>query len=411
MAATVSSATHRSGQGRRFDDPRWHLLLIVLIVVPLYAVNGRWGQSANGDTTAVAVPAWQLANEGTLDLSEFEVIADNLDGLGIWYVNDVRGRIVSNRMPGLIAMTTPAYLASGDDFSNAPATATALTATVAALLLMWHVFRKLVPLVFATSSILVFALGTTTWAISAAEIWPHGPGQLWAAMAVLFTSGGAYLATGVAFALSITTRPLTGIFAAVTGIAESWRLRSFLPAFKVALASSVGLAALLIYNRYLYGSWSLSGGYSDSFTTGALESFEFLPYLNNLLAVFIGPLNGFLTTSPVIGVAAYGVVRYRDRVQPWMLSLAASGIVYLIVHAALNRASGGLIVFYRYPLAPLVLMSPALLMGARALWESSRRGERVVVVTALVSVALQVLNIFVFSCWNTSPVVPTCVLS
>lgn len=388
----------------------WHIVLLLIVLVPLFAINGRWGQNANGDTTAVAVPAWQLANKGTLDLSEYEVISENLDELGIWYVNDARGRVVSNRMPGLIAMTTPAYLMSDDDFSNAPATATALVATVIALLLMWHVFRKLVPLAFATSSVLVFALGTTTWAISAAEMWPHGPGQLWAAMAVLFTSSGTYLATGGAYALSITTRPLTGVFAAITGLNESWRTRSLMPALKVALASSLGVVALLLYNRYLYGSWSLSGGYSDTFTTGAVERFELVPYLINLLAVFVGPLNGFLTTSPVLGVAAYGAIRYRNRIQPWMLSLAISGIVYLVIHAALNRASGGLIVFYRYPLASLVLMSPALLMGARAIWESSRRGERILVISALASVALQVLNVFVFSCWNTSPVVPVCLL-
>lgn len=394
---------------RHLDDPRWHLIFVCLLLVPLFAINGRWGQDANGDTEAVAVAAWQLANNGSLDLSEYGSAPD-LDDLNIWYVTDRRGRIVSNRAPGLIALATPAYYVAGDAFSNAPATATALIVTLTALIVLWWAFRRLVPIAFATGAILVFAMGTTTWPISSAELWPHGPGQLWAAAAVASISSGSHLAAGSAFALSITTRPITGIFALVTGVGESWRFRSWRPALKIGLASIVGLAALVLYNRYLFGGWSVTGGYSDDFTTGAIERFALQPYLSNLFEMFLGIRHGFLTTSPILGIAAMGAIQYRKHLEQWMITLAWSGILYLVVHAALNRASGGLVVFYRYPLAAIVLMSPALLVGAQKIWNSGKGGRMVLVAASTVSVLLQILNVFVFSCWYTNPVVPACLL-
>ena len=78
-----------------------HLVLITVILVPLFALNGRWTDHANPDTVAVAAPAWQLANRGTLDLSEYDVIANNLEELGRWYVEGADGRIVeATALPG-----------------------------------------------------------------------------------------------------------------------------------------------------------------------------------------------------------------------------------------------------------------------------------------------------------------------
>lgn len=389
-----------------------HASVLAVLVLPLFILNARWGVDGNGDSIAVAIPAWEVAGGGSLDLSHIDTIADEQEVLERWYPLTTDGRIVSNRAPGLISMAIPSYLLFGtESFSNGPATLMALLATTAALGIVWITLQRLVDLTFATSATVVLALGTTTWAVSSAELWPHGPGQLWAAIAVWAVSAQAYGRAGLAFGLSMTTRPLTGIFAAVTGVLEGARRRDWRPVLKIAVFSSIGFALVLIYNRWLFGSWSLRGGYSDSFTSGALDRFTIASYARNVWEMFLGPRNGVLVTTPIVGIAVYGAIRFRKAIAPWMQSLLGAAVAYLLIHAMLNRASGGATIFYRYPLEAIVLASPALVVGANRLWDSGRLGEMLVTITAIISIVLQFLNVFVFSCWITDPVVPACVLT
>jgi hypothetical protein len=367
----------------------WHLIALLLILVPLFATRGHWNNEGNPDTVAVGVAAWQLANNGTIDLSEFQVIADNQTELDRWYVFDRKGRIVSNRAPGLIALATPTYAVwSHRSYSNAPATVVALTTTTLAVVILWRLFTFIVSLRFATMSAAVLGLGTTTWVISASELWPHGPGQLWAAMVAASVFAGSYAATGIALGLSITTRPITAVFAAAIGLREAWRLRSMKPLLYVGALSTVGLAVVLFYNRWLFGVASVTGGYSSSFTTGAVERFALADYARNVLQMFFGATHGFLVVSSILGVATYGGVWAWKRIPGWARTLALSSLAYLLVHAFSNRASGGLAAYYRYPLEPIALASPFLVLGAHALWERGRVWRAVILLSSAVSVLL-----------------------
>lgn len=392
-------------------DRRGHLALLLLILLPLFAYGGRWGTQGNMDAIAVDVAAWELAASGSLDLSDLEAITANQENLSRWFVETEDGRLVSNRAPGLIALATPSYmLLPGEDFSAAPGTAVALITTLAAVLITWHLLIPLVGLNAATLSALVLALGTTTWQVSSSELWPHGPGQLWASLAILALSSASFAGAGWAFAASITTRPITGMFAAVTGLRESYRLRSWKPAVQIAAITSLGVGALVAYNRFVFGSWSLRGGYSESFTSGAVERFDLWAYLQNVYEMFLGLPNGVLVTTPILLVAVVGAVKARKSIPGWAISSALAGLAYLLIHAALNRASGGAALFYRYPLEAIVMASPALAVGAASVWRSSTLGGRIVTFAAIISVALQFLNVFVLVCTTADPVVHTCLL-
>ncbi len=371
----------------------WHLLLLLAVIVTLFILRGHWGTEGNPDTVAVGVAAWQLANAKTLDLSDFESIADNQTHLDRWYVFDRQGRIVSNRAPGLIALATPAYLAWPDrDFTNAPATLVALILTTLAIVVSWRVFTRLVDVRFATVAAAILALGTTTWIVSASEMWPHGPDQFWAAMVAAAVCSGSYSTAGVAFAISVTTRPVTAVFAAVTGIGEGWRLRSFKPVIRIGLISTLGLAALMAYNRWRFGTWDVRGGYSANFTSGAVERFDLMDYVANVLQMFIGGRHGFLVVSPILGLSLYGALRTWKQLPGWSKTLAYAALGYLLFHAFLNRASAGMTAYYRYPLEAIVLAGPFLLLGAYALWSRGKGWRSAVVGASLVSVALIVLE-------------------
>lgn len=374
-------------------------------------INARWGVEGNADSIAVALPAYQFQREGNIDLSGYRPVTENLENLDRWYVETPDGQIVSNRAPGLIALVIPSYIVfSPERFSLAPATLVAVGTSVLAVVITWRVLIGLIGLQRATVAALTLALGTTTWWVSSSELWPHGPGQLWAALAASSMAGSSYLGAGAAFAMSVTTRPLTGIFAFVTGVSETWRLRKWKPALVVGAVSAIGVAAVAIYNWILFESWNLRGGYGEDFASGALERFSVSEYLVNVWEMFLGIPNGFLTTTPILLLALYGAVRFWRDLPGWSKSLACAALGYLLVHAALNRASGGSLVFYRYPLESIVLATPLLALGASHLWDLGREWKVRIRILVAVSIGLQFAHVFIFSCHITDPVVSTCLL-
>ena len=145
---------------------------------------------------------------------------------------------------------------------------------------------------------------------------------------------------------------------------------------------------MVVYNRAVFGMWTLRGGYGAQFTTGAIERFRFLDYLANVWEMFVGLPNGVLTTTPIIGVAVVGAGFAWKEIPGWAKSMALAGVGYLLVHAALNRASGGAVVFYRYPLEPIVLAAPLLALGASYLWGRAGRWRQLVGVSVVISVVL-----------------------
>ena len=385
-----------------------HLVIVAVVIVPLFALIARWGPEGNPDALAAAYPAWHFVNNGTLDHSEVAFIADDLERLDIWFLETSDGAVVSNRAPGLIGLATLGYLALGrPTFTAGPATAVALLTTVFAVLVMWRVMSRLVGRRFATAGALVLALGTTTWWVSATELWPHGPGQLWASLAVASVAAGSYAKAGWAFALAVVTRPVTAVMAAVTGLAESFRLKTVKPAVQVGIGSSVGLLLVVAYNRAVFGAWSVRGGYSESFSTGR---YSFAEYLVNLWEMTVGLPNGVLTTSPILGVAVYGMYRARRTVPGWAFSILSAAVGYLALHAALNYASGDSVVFYRYPLEAIMLATPALVIGAKWMWDEGGVWRGLVVSAAVASITLQVAHVLLWSCVITDPVIPACVL-
>jgi hypothetical protein len=341
-----------------------------------------------------------------------DVLPVDQSTLGRYWVESSRSTLVSNRPAALIALALPFYwIDPGDHFLVGPSTIAAVIAVILALVVTWIVFARLVEPWFAFAAVLVLGYGTTTWAISSAELWPHGPGQLWAALALLGLSGGSYVTAGLAFALCIMTRPLTAIFPALTGVLESLRSRRWKPALQIGVISLGGLLVVMAYNWFMFGSWSIRGGYSDDFTTGAVSSFDVWKYLGNAFQMLVGPRNGVLLLSPILLVGAYGGIRHRTSIPGWAESAAVAALTYLLVHAALNRASGGMIVFYRYPLEAITLASPYLVVGARQLWAASQGSRYVVFAAATISVALQILNVLYLSCFTTDPVIPACLMS
>jgi hypothetical protein len=371
---------------------------IFIVFSAVYATTAIWEESeVNVDAVAAALPAWSLAANGTIDLPSGALVNP-------WVIEQPDGNF-SNRPPGNFLVAVPAYLVAGaPSFSNAPATATAVLLTAAAMAVLFLTLTRLTSVRAALFVVAVFGFGTATWPISSAQLWPHGVGQLAAAVGLFGLATERYLLGGIGFAGGLLVRPPTAIFSAITGlwISADPAPRRWRPVLTIGLTSLGSLGLLMLYNKVVFGTLGVSGGYSPQFADN-LASMPWSDYAQNLLAMFVLPRNGLFVWSPVILVAVFASLREWSRAPVWAKAALIAGFVYLVVHARLNRASGGLAFNYRYPLEPLVLMAPLLTLGAVA-WVRRGGATRLLVIAgAAVSVLLQALYVFALTCEPAAP--------
>ncbi|NNL69973.1 MAG: hypothetical protein HKO70_08445 [Acidimicrobiia bacterium] len=373
--------------------PAWQTFLLVMVpVAVLYLMTMQTSDvESNFDSVASALPAWRLAQFGDLDLSQFEDLP---------FIFDVGGSVVSNRPPGIAFLATPLYWLFGSDTftgvtpSLLPATATAALASAGAVGVLHLVLRRLTGPKAATGAALVFAVGTSTWSISANELWPHGPAQLALALAVLGLAGGRYFGSGLAFGASLLIRPVTALIAAVAGLVQGWVSRSARVVVLIGAGSAVGLAALLLYNQTVLDTWSIAPpSYGESFVNRA-QTQSPLAYLGDVVGFLFHPKYSVFVWSPFL---VFTLLRLRTGWQQapgWVRAAAVGGVIYMLIHLRLNRFWGGLAFNYRYALELLVMVAPLLFLSWQAWYgETGPTGRRLFWYSVAASVAMQVVAI------------------
>ncbi len=364
-------------------------LLVLAPLLALYLVSAARDQQ-NIDSIAAAAPAWRLATHGDFDLDQFE---------GQPWIIETEDGFRSNRQPGVIAFGVPFYLGSDSDIAGplpplTPAAAAGAVSAALAMATLHLAFRKLAS---PTVSILAAYIGgtaTATWRISADQLWPHGPTQLWLALGVLALAGGYYFRTGLALGLALLTRPITAVVAAGIGLAQGLSVRRLRPVLLIGTGAMIGLLVLMTYNYIVFDSFSpTTSAYGDQFTsqpgTGGLTG-----YLSNLAGFFVHPANSLFLWSPFLLVLVPGLPAAWKAAPAWVRSAAVSGVVYLLVHAALNRQSGGLQRNYRYPLEMLTLAAPLLVLSYERAIARSPRFQRIFGASVLISIIIQANDAF-----------------
>jgi hypothetical protein len=366
-------------------------LVLALVVLPLYLLTMVEAAEVNQDTDPAALPAWNLVQHGTMDLQDV-----TFDDNPFIFPTDA-GRVMSDRPPGLSLLAVPAYLLTGDDtYSPDPSTVTAALITFAAVLVMHAALRRCAPPWWALGGALTFGLALATWPISAGQLWPHGPGQLLFACAVLALAGQRYVPAGVAFGLEVLVRPVAIVaptaLAALELVRRHWRR-----AVTLLAPAAVGLVAIVLYNDWAFGTPSISGGYGSHFRERFTDQSAW-GYVKNASAMLGSPKNGLLVWSPVVLFALLGVRRAWGAMPGWARDAAIAALVYLLVHPRINRASGGLPYDYRYPLEALTLACPALVLSARAALQGAEWRTRALVLALSASLLLQGLVAFTYDC-------------
>ncbi len=374
--------------------PAWATFLMVLVpLLTVYLVSNE-REHQNVDAITAALPAWEIATHGDVDLTRF---AD----LPLPAIVESGGRTVSVVPPGTTFVAVPFYLAAGDELagrlpSMVPAAVTGSVVTALAMAILHLGFRRLVSPSVAVVAALLAGLGTSTWTISSDQLWPHGPTQLWLATAVVATAARRHLASGLAFAAAVVTRPVTAVAAAATGLTLGWLHRHWKPVVLVGIGAATGVLGLSIYNQVVfdtfgpftehYGGWHIE----RAATRGPLW------YLGNVIGSLVGPFHGFLVWSPFLLVLLPGLPRAWRAAPEWVRAAALGGAVYMLVHLWLNRQSGGLAYNYRYPLAMMTMAAPLLLLSCRE-WVAGagERVKRYFAIAVVVSVGIQAAEAWV----------------
>ena len=365
-------------------------MLVFLPVLACYLASAHWALSGS-DATAAAWPAWSLVHSGTLHLEHLKDLPPNA-----WFIRGAHGHLVSSRMPGVIFIGLPAqvfFAWTGWD----PVTSSVLTAAVvaaAAVSLTTVLLRRCSSAGAALVGGCVLAFGTTLWTVAGTELWTHGPDALWLAAGLVALSAGRTAWSGVLFAPAVSTRPHLIVAIAAIGVFVAWKRRSFriLPA--LGIPGAVGLAVVIAFNWYQFGTATLSGGvysyagHNAIAGTGGGLLASTGDWASMTLAFLVSPLRGVLPYSPVVLLAVIGFRPAWRQLPDWGRGAAVGGVLYLLVQARINGIYSSFGFFgYRLTIEAVVLWSPLIFLCAKELWT---RGQRTMVfILSAASVAIE----------------------
>ena len=348
----------------------------------------------NRDVSAATFPAWHFVATGTFELSEH---ADSND----WFVPTERG-VFSNRTPGVIASATLGYaiaLPWSSGYSTLPGNLVAIGSSWLAVIVVATAAERLHRGLWFPALVL-FGLGTSTWSVSADQLWAHGPAQLGIGAAVFLLIDRKELGSGLAFAAAVLIRPPTIILALGTAGTRALQDRSWRPLRLVGGPALVAAALFLGYTRVVFGSWSPLASYEavgGLFLTGGWDR------VVNVFSAFGAPRYGVLMWSSWIVLCLVFAFRKDSGTAPgWLAVTPLIAAAYISVHSLLEVASGAAPYGYRYPLEAVTLAAPFLFSAVPRLLKSPVT-RTALIVAGCTAVFLQTSYFYLSECWLAVP--------
>ena len=337
----------------------------------------------NTDVAANSLAAWRLAHTGQpwmdgLDLHE--------DGKVIHYGEGRAGHMVTTRTPGQIWAAAPFYVGSTtdqDDLTFARSGLAAAFLTAGAVALMFSgLLRQTGRWQLALGGTAVFAFATPVWSVSANALWTHPVTLLGICGAVWALPRERWWWTGIWFGVAMTGRVHVALIAAVVGLALAWTRRSPTIAVRIGIPTTISLAVLAAWSRYVFGSWDPRGAYAGH------EIGSMVPavsqggpgYLENLAGFLVSPDRGLFVWTPLLLVLMPAVFRGWSSASDWTRWLAVGGLTYGLAQVGLNVFHGGDAFYgYRLALEPLAAITPLFVVCAGHAGPFARRWAPVVI--------------------------------
>jgi hypothetical protein len=215
----------RSSEPRAARGVAVTLLLGCLIV---YLANGKtiW----SGDTLPARYLPLSILRQGNFDLDEFSFLYDVKKVPDQWFLQFVRGHVVSDYPVGAALLAVPFYVPTALGSVNPEShiieeieKLSAATIVALSVLLLYLTLRRLTTAGDALVIAVVYALGTSSLSESSQALWQHGASQLALAAAFYCFVRGRREARWVALAgfplaFAVISRPSDGLLALPLGL-------------------------------------------------------------------------------------------------------------------------------------------------------------------------------------------------
>jgi hypothetical protein len=397
----------RENGGQEIAPRAWRLvassnrvwwLAVLSAVVPLYLVTAHWSSGQVDDTQAAAWTAWNVAHHGSFVLDNRPAGLPDL----IWF-QPLGDHLVTFRSMGAILGLVPialllSWTGLGPEHLNALNAAIMTAATIATLSVL---LRQLVHDRLAIAATAVVAFGTSLWTVAASETWPQTADALYLSLALLAVSRRRWWWAGIALAPAIATRPHLALVALVLGIGLGISERSLRAVVGIGVPSALGMAALISWNRWIFGAWSVGGAYTgheQAMTTVPDSPAILLTWLTNAAGAFISPGVGLFLFCPVAALAGWWIVAARREAPAWAWWALLGGLAYQAVQLYLNAFQGGGGFYGNRLVIELVVLATPLAVVTYGQW-SSHSARRRVLVTGLASVAVALHAIGALLSW------------
>jgi hypothetical protein len=372
----------------RLLQHRWMAgLLVFVAALAVYAPTVS--KAVSTDVAATSLTSWQIAHTGQPWMEDLDLSAETPIP---YYGPGAHGHTVTARTPAPIWAGVPFYIGSSSEQSELSYRRSGLAASVltaAAVALVFLALRtRRAPLV-AAGVAAVFALATPIWSVSADAMWTHSITVFGLAGAAWAASRERWLLTGLWFAVGILGRPHVALIAAVVGLGLAWSKRSPAIALRVGAVSALGFAALVVWNHYVFGNWSVQSGYGKSAETMVSGESTGIGFLENLAGFLVSPDRGFLVWTPLALLLLPAVVRSWREAPAWSRWLAVGGIAYTLFQLWLNVFTGGDAFYaYRLGLELLVCVTPLYAFSLADGGRLARRSAPVLVGVQVAAISL-----------------------
>lgn len=385
-------------------------------LVVIYGLTATWSLPWHIDAATNALTGWYVATTGSPVASHHEMLVERGQlGNILWIVQSSRGP-VSQYPPAAAVPPALAYalvqpeatlieVAGTNDPALGtaeillpplwPATASAILVTAAAIGVLAKVFQELgAQRRVAILAGLLAGTATGAWSVVSNMTWTHGSAIIALALGLLALARERWALAGLAFGAAILARPHLAVIPAVVGVWVTLARRDRRPMIHVGITSAMGLGLLLVYNFWLWGAVTITGGYGEAFAEN-LTSNSIGWFLGNIAGGLLDPQRGLLIWAPFMLLLVPAAWLSRSSHPDWTLAASVGGVIYLLIQWRANRFSGGAGFFaYRYPMETLMVMAPSLYLGY-CHWVRNRRLTEWMLRFALaISIAAQAIGAF-----------------
>jgi hypothetical protein len=266
--STLLERVRREPDGPRVPEaPAWDrrrdrraTLLLFLVVWVAYLATASYTVDQVNDSRSATLMAWSLGARGTIDLPQ------DWSGEIPWEDEGVDGSVHTDRFPGAWLWAAPFHAVSEAVLDRgtpphpvllnyAPSGVASATAAALAVTVSFLLFRRLAARRLAVQAALVLAFATGVWSVSADALWTHAVTHLTLSLGLLAAASGRDASSGLAFAASIITRPQTAVVPAVVGLWRGAAARRWRPIVVIGVTSAVGVVAMAVYSRLVFGTW------------------------------------------------------------------------------------------------------------------------------------------------------------